>query len=74
MSECVKETECTNCVHRQVCGFKEDYLKALEKFHDCVCDERFELKFHCKYYEYAQAKTAISMNYDDAGLVIRSNY
>lgn len=74
MSECVKETECTKCIHRRVCGFKEDYLKALEKLHDCGCDERFEAKLHCNYCEYTQAKTAISMNCDDDGLIIRSNY
>lgn len=30
MSDCVKETECTSCAHKDVCRHKESYLK--------VCD------------------------------------
>lgn len=74
MKECVQETECTHCIHRVVCSFKEDYLKALEKLHDCDFDDRFEVKLHCNYHEYIQTKTTIGMNYDDNGLIIRSNY
>ena len=30
MSDCVKVTECTSCVHKDVCKYKEGYLKACE--------------------------------------------
>ena len=30
MSECVKETKCTNCFHRAVCKHKLDFLRICE--------------------------------------------
>lgn len=30
MSECVKETKCTKCLHREVCMHKLDFLKICE--------------------------------------------
>ena len=30
MSEAVKETACTSCGHREVCKYKEGYLKVCE--------------------------------------------
>lgn len=30
MSDCVKETACTSCRHREVCKHKENYLKVCE--------------------------------------------
>ena len=29
MSDCVKETLCTSCIHRSVCSYKNDYLNAV---------------------------------------------
>lgn len=63
MKESVQETECTHCIHRVVCSFKEDYLKVLEKLHDCDFDDRFKVKLHCNYCEYIQTKTTIDMGY-----------
>lgn len=30
MSECVKETKCTSCIHRAVCMHKSDFLRICE--------------------------------------------
>ena len=30
MSECVKETKCTSCLHRVVCKHKSDFLRICE--------------------------------------------
>ena len=30
MSDCVKETLCTRCEHRNICKYKQDYLKIIE--------------------------------------------
>ena len=30
MSECVKETKCTHCMHRVVCMHKSDFLRICE--------------------------------------------
>ena len=30
MSECVKETKCTHCIHRVVCMHKSDFLRICE--------------------------------------------
>ena len=30
MSDCVKITACTSCVHKEVCKYKEGYLKVCE--------------------------------------------
>ena len=62
MSDCVKETECTSCVHREVCKHKEGYLKVCEAasninvtlkdhFANFDCVEYIEV--HCKHYERA---------------------
>ena len=34
MNDCVKEALCTNCLHRPVCIYKNDYLKILEAIKD----------------------------------------
>lgn len=34
MSEGVRETICTRCVHSKVCGFKERYLSMLKHLND----------------------------------------
>lgn len=36
MNDCVKETLCTNCLHRSVCIYKNDYLKILEAIKDAT--------------------------------------
>lgn len=80
MSEYVMETECTKCVHRQVCSFKEDYLKALEKLHDCDCYEHFNVKLNCKYFTRLESTkvatptlTGVRYNGDDYAAVM-TNY
>ena len=60
MSECVKETKCTSCLHRVVCKHKSDFLRICEavnkaKIHgewsisDCECFGGVDVK--CKYYD-----------------------
>ena len=57
------ETQCTRCIHREVCSFKNDFLKAQESvhktvvsLHDCteinLCDIPFIylVELQCKYY------------------------
>lgn len=34
MSDCVKETLCTKCEHREVCKYKKDYLNILKSVND----------------------------------------
>ena len=47
MSDCVKETLCTRCEHRNVCKYKEDYLKVVESIYNAnVCFENEDGK-HC---------------------------
>lgn len=60
MNGCVKETECTNCDHRMVCGIKENYLKLLENFQIPYDDGLFSVKIHCKHYSYVIGKNLIS--------------
>ena len=36
MSEAVKETACTRCVHRNVCIFKNDYLEVYNAIQNAV--------------------------------------
>ena len=73
MKESVQETECTHCIHRVVCSFKEDYLKVLEKLKDCDFDDHFEVKLHCNCHEYIQTKTTTNLTYDNSGSIIWSN-
>ena len=62
MSDCVKVTECTSCAHKDVCKYKEGYLKVCdaacninitlnEHFTNCDCVQYIEV--HCKHYERA---------------------
>ena len=47
MSDCVKETLCTKCEHREVCKYKLDYLKVMESVNNAsVCFETEDGK-HC---------------------------
>lgn len=48
MSDCVRETLCTNCVHRNVCSLKMSYLELLTKLPSVSPD--FSLILSCKYY------------------------
>lgn len=49
MSDGVKETMCTRCDHRNVCKFKEDYLKALELVKDIPYE--FSVSIICKHHK-----------------------
>lgn len=47
MKDCVKETLCTKCEHRNVCKYKEDYLKVVESVYNAsVCFKDKDGK-HC---------------------------
>ena len=53
MSDCVKVTECTGCIHREVCKHKESYLKVCDAasninvtLFDCIG----YIEVNCKYY------------------------
>ena len=42
MEDCVKETLCTRCEHRNVCKYMQDYLKIIESVNNasvCLKDE-----------------------------------
>ena len=64
MSDCVKETLCTKCEHREVCKYKKDYVNfttddgkgAMKK----VIDYDFigEIEVPCKYYYQCQIITS----------------
>lgn len=51
MGECVMETECTHCVHREVCGIKIEYLDLLSKLPEQVDNSNFAIKVSCRYHE-----------------------
>lgn len=42
MSEAVRETSCTSCMHREVCKHKENYLKVCEAVFDTKVNELCE--------------------------------
>lgn len=47
MEDCVKETLCTRCEHRNVCKYMQDYLKVVESVYNAnVCFENEDGK-HC---------------------------
>lgn len=48
MTNCVKETMCTHCVHRQVCSIKTIYLDTLKKLPNVSSD--FTVSLSCRYY------------------------
>ena len=72
MSECVKETKCTTCLHRTVCKHKSDFLKICEavskaKIHKITdnghgewpisnCECFGGVDVKCKYYDVELAK------------------
>ena len=39
MSDGVKETLCTRCVHRTVCKHKDEFLKAIQAVNEATVDE-----------------------------------
>lgn len=40
MSDGVRETPCTHCVHRTVCKHKDDFLKAIQAVNEVTVHER----------------------------------
>lgn len=48
MSNCVRETLCTHCIHREVCSIKMTYLDTLNKL-PCVNSD-FTATLSCKHY------------------------
>lgn len=48
MSDCVRETLCTHCIHREVCSIKMSYLDTLTKL-PCVSPD-FNLTLSCRHY------------------------
>lgn len=39
MSDGVRETPCTHCVHRTVCKYKDDFLKAIQAVNEATVHE-----------------------------------
>lgn len=48
MPNCVKETLCTHCAHREVCSIRVLYLETLNKLPNINSD--FTVTLSCKYY------------------------
>ena len=48
MTDCVKETLCTHCIHREICSIKMSYLDTLNKLPAINSD--FSLTLSCKHY------------------------
>lgn len=46
----VKETLCTNCAHRDVCVYKDDFLEIDNKVDNILKMTRFFYKLECPYY------------------------
>ena len=45
-----KETLCTNCIHRDVCMYKEDFLETTNKVDNILYMTRFLYELECPYY------------------------
>ena len=41
MSEGVKETLCTHCIHREVCAYKQDFLDIIKAVEDATIIKDF---------------------------------
>lgn len=48
MTNCVRETLCTHCIHREVCSIRVLYLETLNKLPNTNSD--FTATLSCKYY------------------------
>lgn len=48
MSEAVKETICTNCMHKDVCCYKKSYLETAELLPNV--NDIFNVTLFCRYY------------------------
>lgn len=48
MTNCVRETLCTHCIHREVCSIRVLYLETLNKLPNTNSD--FTATLNCKYY------------------------
>lgn len=48
MHDCVRETLCTHCIHREVCSIKMSYFDTLNKLTRINTD--FSLTLSCKHY------------------------
>lgn len=46
-----KETDCTYCVHREVCGIKNEYLDLISRLPEQSNDSRFAVKVSCRYHK-----------------------
>ena len=46
----VKETLCTNCIHRDVCMYREDFLETNNKVDNILNMTRFFYELECPYY------------------------
>lgn len=48
MSDCVRETVCTHCIHREICSLKMTYLETLSNL-PCINSD-FAVTLSCKHY------------------------
>lgn len=46
----VKETLCTNCIHRDVCVYKDGFLEMNKKVENILTMTRFFCELRCPYY------------------------
>lgn len=67
----VKESDCTYCIHREVCGIKKDYLDLLSKLPDLIKDTRFTVKMSCKH---CALQLALRNNYPDVNTTATMPY
>ena len=63
MPDCVKVTECTSCVHKEVCKHKESYLKVC----DAASNINVTLKEH--YEDGMRARIIPVANFDCIGYI-----
>lgn len=45
-----KETLCTNCIHRDVCMYREEFLETNNKVDNILNMTRFFYELECPYY------------------------
>ena len=50
MSDGVRETPCTCCVHRTVCKYKDDFLKAIQMTKAINYDFVSDISVTCRYH------------------------
>lgn len=59
MEKLTKETNCTHCIHREICGKKDEYfklLKLIEELNSDINEKDFAIVLYCNHVDYRPNK------------------